>query len=470
MDYIDKVVDVQVLLGTQPIDTESFEVPLFLAIHNLFPQRVRSYSNLDGILADGFAVGSPVHSFASKVFSGIFAPATVKVGRQNETSSVLDFSTTTNETDIVVNITVKDGTTVTAKAITYTPTTLSTPQAIATAIASAINLDEKLKLLILAEADEAIVSFTAVKEGAVWSLGYGSFNFDIVKTTDETVAVAMPIVEDYDANFYFVSAESHKPSDIEGLSDYALANYKLHAYSTQDELVKDPSDETNIFWVLKQKQAKNSIGMYHETADKTFPEGGVIGAMAANDPSFGDSIHLKTMSGVVASRLGASNQASAREAIVENNGNFYILYKGAGCFWNGLVGDGNFVDTIRFSHWLKFRIEESVYGYMKRRSDLGLSMKMSDDDLPVLESVILNNPINVGIRNSGILTGFDAENNVDYTPIITIPKRAQIPTNDLAKRFLDNVGVQVVYNGALHFIKIRASVELDRQPTNNGAQ
>lgn len=46
MPYLDKVVDVTVNLGTQPIDTVGFETPLFIAMHNNFKQRVKVYADL----------------------------------------------------------------------------------------------------------------------------------------------------------------------------------------------------------------------------------------------------------------------------------------------------------------------------------------------------------------------------------------------------------------------------------------
>lgn len=87
---------------------------------------------------------------------------------------------------------------------------------------------------------------------------------------------------------------------------------------------------------------------------------------------------------------------------------------------------------------------------------------MSDDDLPVIKSVLMNNPINTGIKNGAILTGFDEDNNVFYDPIITVPKRAEIPTNQLAARVLEGVKVELVYNNALHFVRIRINVLLDK--------
>ena len=99
---------------------------------------------------------------------------------------------------------------------------------------------------------------------------------------------------------------------------------------------------------------------------------------------------------------------------------------------------------------------------MKRRSDTGRSMKMSDEDLPNLKGIMMNNPINIGIRNGSILTGYDATNNVFYDPVITIPKRATISSNDIADRILRDVLIDLVYNSSLHYVKITASVQLDR--------
>ena len=73
----------------------------------------------------------------------------------------------------------------------------------------------------------------------------------------------------------------------------------------------------------------------------------------------------------------------------------------------------------------------------------------------------MNSPINTGIENGAILTGFDSENEKFYDPVITIPKRGSIPTNELAARELNGVKVELVYNNALHFVKIRINVLLD---------
>lgn len=484
MAYNDKVVDVTVVLGTQPIDTVGFETPLFIAIHNVFPERVRTYTDLDELVADGFAVGSPAYTFANKAFAGLFRPQAIMIGRQAWESTVINFTGQSNiDPNNPVSFNVAAG--AYTKSIIIPVTAASTPTSIATALAAAINADTTLNAIVGAVAAEGVVTITPKGDGSLlatnnndvvttnsdegimatasdvigepFSIGLDYGNCTLTNTSTETVSSVLPQIETANSNWYFLSTEQHIASAILAAASYASANYKLHVYSTADPLSK-VVDGNSIANQLKALQYDTSIGMYDPLADSAFSEGGIVGAMASNDPSYGDSLHLKTMEGVVAPTLSASE----RPAIWGQNLNFYRMINGVGSFWEGKCASGQYVDVVRFGHWLKFRSEESIFGYMSRRSNLGLSMKMSDDDMPNLKAVLMNSPINTGITNGSILTGYDSVNKVFYDPVITIPLRASIPSNDLASRTLNNVKVELVYNSSLHFVKIRISVLLDK--------
>lgn len=455
MAYEDKVVDVQVTLGTQPIDTVGFETPMFLAVHNNFPERVRFYGSLESLVGDGFAVGSPAHQFASNAFAGSFAPQLVAIGRMSQSASRIDFTGTSNVDRVVVNVTINGM----VKAISILINVGNTPAQIATALAGAINDDPDLtgRVTATVETDTIVVVQSAEKV----SIGKGEGTYKIVNTSTETVATVLPQVLAENHNWYFLSHEQRSDADIVAAAEFAQANYKLHVYnSSESDALAAANQTTSVFDTLKSL-GYNSLGTYDVNSDVEFTEGSVIGAMAANDPSYGDSIHLKTMPGMQPTNISETQRMNAWG----RNANIYRAMYGTNSYIEGRTSSGQYVDVIRFSHWLKFRMEESVFGYMKRRSDQGQSMKMSDEDLPVLRSILFNNPINIGIRNGGILTGYDSVNRVSYDPIITIPRRAEIPTNDLANRILRDVKVEVVYNNSLHYVKIRAAVVLDR-PAN----
>lgn len=455
-DYQDKVVDVEVSLGTQPIDTVGFETPMFLAIHNNFPERLRYYVSTSSMVDDGFAVGSPAYQFATNAFAGNFAPQRVAIGRMAAGDTKVDFTGTTNTETVVVNITMNS----VVKAIKIAVVSGNTPAQIATALADGINNDTDLSAFITATAVGTVVTLASAEK---MSVGKGSGNYKIVNESSETVATTLPAVLAENFNWYFLSHEARSDADIVAAAAFAKTNYKFHVYnSTDSDALAAENSTVSVFDTL-ESLSYDSLGTYDPDADVSFTEGCVIGAMAANDPSYGDSLHLKTMPGMAPAVLSDTQRSNAWS----RNANIYRSLYGSGAYIEGKCSSGQYADIIRFSHWVKFRMEESVFAYMKRRSNMGLSMKMSDEDLPVLKSVLMNNPINIGIRNGGILTGYDTENQVSYDPTITIPKRADIPTNDLAARILRDVKVELVYNCALHYVKIRASVVLDR-PAGQG--
>lgn len=457
MPYNDKVVDVQVNLGTQPIDTVGFETPLFIAIHNNFTERARVYAELDQLVDDGFAPGSAAHTFASNAFGGEFPPQYIVIGRQAATETVVDFvgGVFPAETEVIVNVAIPNY----DRAIVIEVGGGTAASTIAEALATAITNDEILSdASVTATAEAGKVTVTGA------TVGYGAGDFKIENKSSETPQTVIEDINDENSNWYFLCSEDHSTAAITALAKWAQANYKLHVYSTADQDAMGV--ESGIGYALKLLQL-DTLGMWDPRADMDFPEGGIIGAMASNDPSYGDSLHLKKMPGITPPNMGIGQ----RMALWDNNLNFYRMINGVGCFWEGKCASGQYADVIRFSHWIKFRSEESMFGYMHRRSNMGMSMKMSDDDLPVIKSVLMNDPINMGITNGAILTGYDEENSVFYDPIITVPKRANIPANQLAARTLEGVKVELVYNNALHFVKIRINVLLDKTgATSTSAQ
>lgn len=459
-EYQDKVVDVEVTLGTQAIDTVGFETPMFLATHNNFPERVRFYVSTAGLVSDGFAVGSPAYQFATNAFSGNFAPQRVAIGRMSLSGTKLDFTGKTNTDQVVVNITMNGF----VKAVKVTLETAATPEKVVESVAAAINTDADLDGKVSATISSYVVTLTSEEK---ISVGKGAGNYKIVNDSTETVATVLPQVLAENYNWYFLAHEARATADIIAAAEFAKSNYKFHVYNSSDANAFAAENSTSSVFDTLKSLGYDSLGTSDTNADVEFTEGSVIGAMAANDPSYGDSLHLKVMPGMTPF-TGSDTQ---RSNAWSRNANIYRTMYGTNCYIEGKTASGQYADIIRFSHWVKFRMEESIFAYMKRRSDMGLSMKMSDDDLPVLKTILMNNPINRGISNGAILTGYDSENQVSYDPTITIPKRAEIATNDLAARILRDVKVELVYNNSLHYVKIRASVVLDRPAsTSTSAQ
>ena len=163
MAYNDKVVDVSVTLGTQPIDTVGFETPLFVGIHNVFTERARVYADLEQLVDDGFAPGSAVHKFAAKAFSGLFPPSYIIVGRQSMKNVEIDFTGQTNvdpENPVSINVVAGDYT----KAIIVNVTGSSTATTIAEDVKNQLTTDLTLAEVLEAAVEAGKVTVTP-KEG-----------------------------------------------------------------------------------------------------------------------------------------------------------------------------------------------------------------------------------------------------------------------------------------------------------------
>src|SRR6266498_3029508 len=78
---LEKVVKVTVNLQAGGLTLDGFGSPLILGGYSkLYPERIRSYSDLVGLSAD-FAAGTPEYLAAQAIFSQSPHPSLVKVGR-----------------------------------------------------------------------------------------------------------------------------------------------------------------------------------------------------------------------------------------------------------------------------------------------------------------------------------------------------------------------------------------------------
>ena len=456
--FLPEVVEVQVNLATSPTTVESFETPLFIVPHNVYSStRIQSYSSLDGLTDAGFAVGSAPYRFATLAFGGKFPPSLIKIGRAPLTAYTVDFADFTQTTDQIV--TLANG--VTTKSFTNTYDVNDTATDIAAAFATLIEADVTFGALVTATADTGKLTIAPTLTTTPLSVGVQAGLCVLSATSTETPTDTYEACKDEDTDFFWVAAQDHNPAKQQTLAASVSADKKIFVYATQDANVKLKANTTNIFALMKAAAYDWVFGMYHEQADLVFPEGAIIGATAGiNFDEYGaDSLHLKTLSGLTVSNLTTTD----REAIEFHNGNYAITYRGNGCLFNGFMASRQFCDTMKFAAWMDARITESVFALMYRASNAGKSMTFSNNDLPRIKNAIFNSPINVGLRNGSILDGIDPSTGENFEPIVTVPTRGEVPTNDLANRVLNDVEVEVIYNNPLHYVSIKANVLLSRQ-------
>lgn len=89
MTRLTDIIEIQISRETATVTQESFNIPLFVAEHSVFTERVRYYGTLADVQAD-FAVTSNVYKAAQTAFAQVPPPRQILIGRKVEAESWVD--------------------------------------------------------------------------------------------------------------------------------------------------------------------------------------------------------------------------------------------------------------------------------------------------------------------------------------------------------------------------------------------
>lgn len=454
--YSEEIVDVTIADATQPLSTTSFNLPLILATHNVFSTRTQRYTSLSALTSAGFAQTSAVYKQASLIFGqNVNTPTSVLVGRRAMTTAVVSF---TAVNDAIYTVTLRSGTSY--KTFSYTADSTATASEIATGLQTLIAADVTWNAIVTATVATSTIVLTPIV-GKYFDVSVGA-NSTVAFNSVEAIADTMTAIDAENSDWYWLTADTHVDADVLALASYAEANKKQYITSSQATAVRDKT----VGNILLQLQALGyectTFAKWKADADSTYPEAAIVGCMAGRDLDANgtDSLNGKTLVGIQTDTLTVTQ----KDNIVSSGGNIYDSFRSSGFYREGRTVGGKYLDLVVFKHWLRVRIQESVGSYLKRQSDVGRAIRFTTDGIATIQQAIYNNPINVGIQNKTISneTPRQADGTVeDWRPKVTIPNLADITTDDLANRILNNVQVEVIYTGFIHTAKITANVLLN---------
>lgn len=444
---IEDIVDVQITLGGRPITQAGFETPLILTAHEAYSDVQRTYSDIDSIVNDGFASGSGVHTIAQDMFSGDNPPSEIIVGKRGLTKYEIT-PDVFNEEDYTVNIKAGDASNLYTKTFTITSDTNATATEIVDALVTAINGDADIgstPQIVSATNNADVLEIELDVNGTRLSAGVGTDNLTIAYTASENVDNALSNVVNENNNWYFLTSDSHSDTDVKDLAAYAEANTKMYSTSLANSDIWT-SSTTDLLTELKDLQYDQTIVTVDKTADKNFHEGAVVGAMAGLTPG-SSTLHGKTLPGVPVSRF-TRTQANF---ITGKNGNIYTNIGGVGFYKEGNVVSGRYFDVIRGANYLEARMEEDIFGLIKRRSDRGLKVPYTQGGITLVEGVMYSR------LQSSVNDGFLA---ASPAPKVLAPLVGNVSDNDKANRILPDVPFEATLAGAIHTVKIRGYVSV----------
>jgi hypothetical protein len=415
-----------ITLQTQAVKQAGFGIPIFIGAHRHFPERVRSYVDLEGAQGD-LPVGSPERTAVEAMFGQNPQPATVMIGRRKvDTASYTPDAATAIGQTYTISITGTDLVKVDAEVITATGT--ETSAELATALVAA--LGSVTGVLISDDTGSfSVAPATATDDYVVSNV---SENIPVVVTATENAATVMQEITEENNDFYLVTAHDKTQEFILDMAADVEARKKLYFVAVQEAdaltAISDPIEATDTLAKLQDLGYIQTAGAFYHDNDALFECGfvakgapyqagtitwanqRVVGFTDAKDPATGKSLST-TQKGYVADRNATYTEDVGGMTITR-------VCKTAG---------GEYIDVIRSKDFLEARITEAY------QNKLINSLKVSYDRVGINEMVsVLQNTLDQYVTVEGSPNILQA----DKPYIIKAPDSNEIAFATKASRIL----------------------------------
>jgi hypothetical protein len=321
-----------------------------------FPERVRTYTDLAGLVTDGFAVDSAEYLCASSMLAQSPSPATFAIGRLANSPTMvyeIDVASLSANTDYEVTCA---GEGVTTTTVTVDSASL-TDSALATALASAIGSVTGANYGAASVGSLITVSGTAA--GDFFSMEINDLNRMAVEQVglDPGFTSDLTAIADENDGWYFVVNPYSSAATIPAVAAYAEANDKLYVAGSNDSRSAtlavggtDPLDD------LKTSAYARTAGLYHPSP-VSFADAAWVGKGSPKNPG-SITWNYKTLAGIPSTNLTSTHITNLQAKYA----NYYHTIAGVNITdGGGKVSANEYIDVVRGEDWMIARIAERVF-------------------------------------------------------------------------------------------------------------
>ncbi len=464
-----KTVDVNVFTEGAPAEQQSFEFPLVVIAHNTSNNNIDSFSSLDSLGDAGFAVNSPAYNIANGCFAGgIAAPSLVKIARAIPASLTLTVSTLVPEDGIIsVNASVNGANSV----VTYTVQSGdSDTDAIATGLAASLTTafpttDSANPVFSVSG---SVITATIASDTHASSFGWASLTGTLPHVRISSVtASSLPSIVDtalsQDDDVSFLMSEYHDSTNVAALAAHA-ETLTVQYFTTSNEAgIKDGSNTSNLALTLGALGYRNTNLDFFEQADFRFPEAARVGNIAGLNPYQLYSNQAYRLRGVPTDALTEQEFIT----LASRNVGFQRKERGAFKYQIGRSMSGIHADTVTFILWSEYTVQGALDNLLTRQANLGRAVPYSDAGATMMEQVVINDYIAIGVRGGRILTGTtQAEDGriISLEPLVNFGARADQSNADIQNRIWRDGNVEVVMGFGVDAIKLNLYILTNRTP------
>ena len=437
MGSLNNIVTVAISTLTSAVKQAGFGVPLIADYHTRFAERIRYYTSLSGMLADGFTVNDAAYKAAGAVLAQVPNVAKFAIGRRaNPPDQQCDLTfTVANSTLYQVDVIGPGGVTGTAS---FTSDASATLAEIHAGMISAINT---LAAGVTATDQTTFVRVKAASAGQWFSVTVrDATKISAAQThadpgiTADLAAIAL----EPGADFYGVTLTTQGAAEIAAAAVWVEANNRLGIFGSQDTAIIG-SGSGDVASTVKTANQFRSIVAYHPKP-AAFIGAAWLGSTLALDPG-SVTFKFRKLSGVDLTVLTETNLTNLRN----KNAGWFTDYGGIGITSEGTTAAGEFADVIRDRDYLQSRIQTDVFTVLTSNN----KVPFTDAGISQVEAAIrgrLLDAVAVGILAN------------DPAPTVIVPLATAVAPADRAIRKLKPITFTARLAGAIHAVDITGTV------------
>lgn len=304
--------------------------------------------------------------------------------------------------------------------------------------------------------DAAVAAFSQNPRPQLIAFGYYE---DSTGLTANELSDELDAIKDYDDGWYFVDVERQlrDTTALNGLISWIEARSKLNIITSNDDLITNGTDATNIAARHKNTVERTSI-FYHpdDTLYPGFALAARLGTFNFDDANSMYTAKYKGLAGITPINI-LSNDAMRADGFVPaigqssatgNMANIYIDQGGVNQVEQGSTLTQNvFIDEIHSGDWLVARCEEELLNVLRNNNVVGMDDK-GMETLAGAIRVVMQQAQRAGIIAEDINpeTGeFEAAYEID------VPSPLDYPASQRKNRVAPPIVVRFRYKGAVHF-------------------
>jgi hypothetical protein len=428
---LDSIVAITITTETAQVTQAGFGTPLVLSAHTKNTDRIRRYTDLAGLVADGFVATNPEYLAIAAIFAQNPRPTSVALGRRalQPTMKATLTPTASNSATYVVTI---DGV-----AYSFTADSSATAAEVVAGLTALVNADGACA--VTASGSTTLV-LTADAPGVAFRLAVNSTDLlsIAVDNVDPGVATDLAAIALVDNDWYALVSLFKSALEVAAIAAWAESNDKIFIVALQDTGVIG-SGTADIASTLKTSAYARTAPLYHP-ANGTFADAALAGKCLPFDPG-SETWAFKTLAGVAAVALTATQQANLKTKRVTA----YVTIGGVNITVDGKVSANEYIDVIRFRDWLKARMQERIFTLLANAKKI----PFSDAGAALLEA-----EVRAQLREGVDVGGLDG----NPAPTTSVPRIADVSTINRAARHLPGVAFTGKLAGAVHDLAIAGTI------------